>query len=344
MTLIYFFLALLASIPFFIGHDAFVSGFIVLGIWMVINKFEFNPIRTLFYCIFACMVCLSFMLSPTHEELEILSLISPLIIPLAFLLSDSKLPDKPIFTGIITGSVFMSLLLLFFALKHGLFSNLIYTLVKNRSWGEEYIPFYGNGLALVMSFCGMLIYFYRSKILGTLILLFALLTTSRIPILSISLIFIYEIVMAKTPVKIVLFVVFLVSSIFIISVWDTRLVQLGERIAKTSDREEIYSIGFKVLNDYPLLGVGPIHIGNKFDHLHNSYLDVSARHGILSLIPYLLIIFFRPYVKMSLKDFVILIFIISVALFQIAFRHLNFAILISFWFIIRNTYAINRCS
>jgi putative inorganic carbon (hco3(-)) transporter len=85
-----------------------------------------------------------------------------------------------------------------------------------------------------------------------------------------------------------------------------RVLSIGDtRFASNSERLQMWRIGARVLQDHPLLGVGPGNIRNvsasyqtpeqhqtygHWGHLHNTYVHIAAERGILGLAAFLFFI------------------------------------------------------
>ena len=190
------------------------------------------------------------------------------------------------------------------------------------------------------------------------------LTGTRGPLISLilclSLIFYYK----KSLLLPVIVVVLTTSLIYSNNDFYQRFNALYDSISQTSEgskdlsyleRRAYISYGFDTIERFPFFGIGPDNLENEMakhflnnsidivsrDHLHNDYIDISAKFGIPGLI-LLLIIYLSLYRKITGSNqstsMLLLIILISSQLTQSQFAHHQIiSFLISMIFVTLNT-------
>lgn len=172
-------------------------------------------------------------------------------------------------------------------------------------------------------------------------------TETRGPIIAFVMCIIYFSITYKNKLFLSIILLFFASSLFVNDNFRDRLLKLSDIniynanvIDHTSTRERVAYLhyGIDMLNDRPLLGIGPQNVVSTMrknfkdipknaqirDHLHNEYLDISVKFGIPSLI-FLILIYIILYNRISKTDrtiaAIIFISLLSSQITQSQFAH-----------------------
>tara|TARA_B100001027_G_C16236401_1_gene317210 strand:- start:636 stop:1247 length:612 start_codon:yes stop_codon:yes gene_type:complete len=172
-------------------------------------------------------------------------------------------------------------------------------------------------------------------------------TETRGPIIAFLISIIYFSITYKNKLFLSILLLFFGSSLFINDNFRARLFKLSDIniynanvIDHTSTRERVAYLhyGIDMLNDRPLLGIGPQNVVSTMrknfkdipknaqirDHLHNEYLDISVKFGLPSLI-FLILIYIILYNRISKTDrtvaTIIFITLLSSQITQSQFAH-----------------------
>ncbi len=195
----------------------------------------------------------------------------------------------------------LAILVLVYSIYLRVFDNglLLFSVPEYRLWGSDYFPDWPNYLAFMLSLAFMLnmLVFGRS-VVAVVQLTAALLTTSRTPFLALGLC-IFAVFFSvrkghscKKWYLVGLIAVSLGTLFFSANVVDEDLLA---RMLIFEDRDAIYRFAMNLVFDSPIIGNGSILLDESvgftgFPSFHNSYLDVSVRHGVPALIVFLLIL------------------------------------------------------
>lgn len=213
--------------------------------------------------------------------------------------------------------------------KYGL---LLFSVPDYRMWGVDLIPDWPNYMAFMLSFSLMLNIFVFKRWFITVVLLIAIVfTTSRTPFLAIGLILGYFIFFSTSinTTKRILIYITSITSIVLFLVYITEYApDFLERLIIFEDRQQIYSYSFDLLSKSPFIGHGSILLDSSvgfegFPSFHNTYFDISVRHGLPALILFLYVLMPNSQnSRLGGKPFVatILFFLIG-AVFQNFLKH-----------------------
>jgi len=318
-----FFGALLA-IPIDLAEGLFFAYFQIIFLFLITKKLsELKLILVLFY--------VSIVLVSTFygSDQRLVSLINPTMLALVFLIEfkDSEKINL-IFKGMYFSLTLLSIYMIYLFSKIGFTS--YYALLNSREWASDDVSFFGNGLAILISFLFVKATKESKYIYALLFFVVGVLTTSRIPIYTAFFILIFYLIKSLGSFTNIMRFILLTTLILIFASYTgliEELSSLSERILGTSDRVDVYTLAFNTFLDNPFLGIGAERLPY-FLHAHNSYLQVLVKYGIFAFIIWLTLIyfvFFTGYKYFSNLDFIFTFFIISMA--QIGLHHPN-AILI----------------
>lgn len=316
----------------FMPFEVFVNGlyfsyFQILALFFLSGKISRK--RFFLYTIYIFLVLFSIEFG---HDVALSSIVNPIITALVLTLGSIKKNNYILIKKGVYFSAFLNALLLVGLCFYSGFSSLT-VLLTSRIWALPYIPYFGNGLAMMFSLA-MIIAAKEYKV--KLVIIFfigGLLTTSRIPLLSMAIILFFysmHLFSLKTFLK-VLAVLFL-ASVFILPRLEgfvfSGINGIGPRLAEASDRETVYSLAINRIEKQPLLGFGSEKLPY-FEHAHNSYLQVAYKSGLLSLIVWLGLIYLCFFRRMSiLKNLPFFFVFVVVSMTQIGLQNPNLLLII----------------
>lgn len=313
--------------PFVVFIEPLYSGYISFLLLLIVGiPIKVNRFRLYAYLLYAFGVLLNFY--AIDYNIKMTEYITPLFIPLAFFVTDfHKVKYNYFFSGVTFGFLIVAISLLYIAFDQNIFNNIISSFVTDRKWGTDNL-FFGNGTALVMSLVSFYYLVRKNYFISSVINTVAILTTSRIPIVMYVFIILYIFFDKKVSFKYKLVGLLLALGLFIVIL---QLVSsdlaLYNRLIKSDDREMIFNYSYPLFLDNWLLGFGPVDIPLA-NHLHNSLFEVLFRYGIVSFIPYLILIFKNNFKFNS--DYLILFTVVLFFSFtQINLHNINYVIILS---------------
>lgn len=208
-----------------------------------------------------------------------------------------------------------------------------------RLWGTGIFPDWPNFYAIMLlcGFMGALLILKRPYV-AALCLIAAVLTTSRMAIVGVTIAFAWAIIAGGRRVPRGLMLAsagagaVTVAVLVLMSGYSSDII---DRFILVSDRVAIFESAFEVLGQSPFLGVGGVLLDESVGHtghasFHDTYLDVAVRQGLLGLSLFLALIVIGLS-KLSIRSAVwpLLMLLLIGALFQNVLRHPHFAILFS---------------
>ena len=242
----------------------------------------------------------------------------------------------------------LAILIIFAYIQLGIFSDTWQTFVypEKRLWGEPYFPDWPNFLAFGLGLAAVIaVAVLRQNTIGALCLAASILTTSRMALVALVVVSIiwtrniirqHGILASLTILFSVLISIGLILWEYAVAVVDTFDVLYSsgyvDRLLKLGDRSTIWSRSFEIFAQHPLLGIGAVPldetIGLPSSSIHNSYLEVTLRFGILGLVAWLFL--FLPSFR-SLKKhkglIAVFLFIAVSAFFNNVLKHPHYLVL-----------------
>lgn len=318
------FFGMTLAIPYEITDGLLIGYFHILYL-LSLNK-SYSKTKLILILIFICIVAIS---SINGSDPRVESLINPILTTLVFLIHfEDQKKIKLIFKGIYISLTLVSFYMIYAFLEQDISS--WFVLLNTRNWAEDYIPFMGNGFAIIIS----LLIVKTAKEANIKYLLFfvilGILTTSRIPIYTMGFLIIFY--SFKNIMNLKNFFQFFIVMVFVFSfaIYSNLFEEIGSlasRMFYANDRLEVYALAFTIFTENPLLGIGSEKLPYFF-HAHNSYLHVLSKYGIFAFLIWITLIyfvFFRGYRVLNNLDFLFVFLIVSSA--QIGLHHAH-AILI----------------
>lgn len=270
------------------------------------------------YFLFCIIVLFATILS---AEPKLTSIVNPIMSMFAIILTPACAPHVRAFVrGFVASGCTHALLLLLFASFYDA-ANII-AFLWDRLWGLDYLPYFGNGFAMLFPFAIILLLALSKLFSVFLLCIGGVLTTSRIPIA-----FVFATgAFSATKNKYAFFSVIVVTVSMLVVFADELLWfydGIKNRLLQSNDRMDLYSLALTEIEKSPLLGHGPVEI-EYYVHAHNSLLHVSYRYGVFAAGIWLVLCFqafFRPY--LSGLNFLFLLAVSLVSFTQIGLFHPN---------------------
>lgn len=205
--------------------------------------------------------------------------------------------------GFCRAMLIWAVLIVVMAFQLRIFDNglLLFSVPGFRLWGAAFFPDWPNYIAFMLTLGFLLnVFAWRRPFQAVLLLLAALLTTSRTSLIGLALMLAAALLLwvLQARLKAILAVVLLVAAIAAalpaldVVEYNTNFV---DRLLIFDDRDDIYSFALGLVGRSPLLGHGGILLDESIGFsghpsFHNSYLDIAVRHGLPALAVFLLLL------------------------------------------------------
>ena len=321
----------------FIPFEFFFDGLFFAYFQGVLLLFLSRNLKAINLALFSLyLVCILISVSLGSNPM-LVSLINPIMIG-AILISGPIKQDRLLMIkhGIYISALCIALYLVFLFSQKGFDS--IASMMINREWASENIVFFGNGLALMFSITMLFALKDRNYILLFIFFIGGLLTTSRMPIITMLVILFSLLIKSTTTEKLSL--ALLVGLILALGGADwipsakifDGLGSLYERAIYTEDRLGVYNQALNVFYENPFFGIGSEKLFF-YDHAHNSYLQIASKFGFFALSIFLVLLYINILngVRIS-KDWVFLLVFFICTISQVALLSPNFLITIKIFF------------
>ncbi len=178
---------------------------------------------------------------------------------------------------------------------------LLFSMPDFRLWGANIFPDWPNYMAFMLSLASLFnIMVFKRPGQATLLLVAALLTTSRTPMIALILLITGWLLFrsVRTGVATLLAIG---ASIAALTLIVTMLLEfeldsnLLDRLLVFDDRDDIYSFALVLVQQSPWIGYGGVLLDESIGFsghpsFHNSYLDIAVRHGLPALAIFLLLL------------------------------------------------------
>jgi len=274
----------------------------------------------------------------------------PSLLSIAIVLCGFGVPDRLAFLrGFCTAMLLWAMLVILAFFATGVYQDSwrVFVVPELRLWGEGLFPDWPNFLAFGLALSGLIsLYVLRNHVVAHICLLAAVLTTSRMALLGVAIALVYYAVTAvrRHGLQVVLFLVLLVAFgvFFLLADRPAHTVAAFfdlwlnpaylDRLTKIGDRQEIWEVSADLFADAPLLGIGSVPldqgIGITSSSIHNSYLDVLLRFGLLGFVFWLLLVLPSPRLLSSAPFLIpLFVFFLVSALFNNVLRHPHYLFL-----------------
>lgn len=254
-----------------------------------------------------------------------------------FLLAARFIHNKrAILEGFCCAMLMWAVMILPMAVYLQIFENglLLFSVPDFRLWGQDFFPDWPNYIAFMLSLAFLLNAFvFKRPLTATIQIIAAILTTSRTPFIALGFFFTTSALLWLSAYRRRWILILLgITALVCLTLPSMALLEIDsnflDRLLVFEDREDIYSFGLNLLAQSPYLGHGAILLDESigfFGHpsFHNSYLDVSVRHGIFALLLFLaLIIPTRTNLRQGgLKFLCVVMFVLIGSVFQNFLKH-----------------------
>lgn len=313
---------LMLMMPFELVEGLFFGYFLIL-VALLTGTAKYDKVT-----ICLVLILISFVVVSTlfNNDSRFTAILNPALTALVFLVPRYNVRQYEMIKKGIYVSAFMSTLILMWGLsQQGTTS--AYVLLTDRDWGIKYLPYFGNGMALIFS-VAMLFAFKDGRYkLFLIIMIGALLTTSRTPIVVfVVIIFIWFV---RNPgikyVTITIAIVALMPSLFWLSSSPVleELRGLQDRAMYSEDRLQIWRTSFIIISENLFFGIGAEKLP-VYDHAHNSFIQIALKNGIFFFIIWTILIFKLFFSHLDWKnnvEFFVIFMIIGTV--QIGLHHPN---------------------
>ena len=338
-------LGLLLGLPISFPQPYYWFSFIAFGLAMFrINKSAVYKRQKVIFVLIFISGLISSLISVYNYKIDAFSTVYSSTFFVFFLFGAGVKNILEFAKGYVLSALMLSLMVvfLFFKLKPYTSGILMFVYEDARMWAFNYVPdwpnFYCFGVCLAAIFS---YYFLKHKLLTIFFSFVAVITTSRIALVMIAVLLIFEAigwVKQKKYYRIVL----LVIAFVVVGLVSGKLSslegssQLTSRLGKTEDRQHIYGLLIEQFTNNPVFGIGNVLTADFISDTtsagsyHNTYLEILTRYGTVGFVLFLLLIFpsrliFKKFDSIDL----ILLFMCVCALFQNILGHPHYAMTFS---------------
>ena len=291
--------------------------------------------RTSYILIFAAlMICMN-IFTPFREHVSLINVLGGLLTLLVFCASYTIRDTKSFFSGylFVIKVYAIATLTLLIALQPYAMGVFMFLSSDARMWGDGLLPEWPNVFCTFLSFGTFLLWLSKDYKWMFLVSLAAIVTTSRIALVALSIIGVLELFKRITIKRALVVLITGVGGILLYDLVSADIYwaeYLTERLFKTSDRLVILNSLSATFYENPF-GIGNIPyeiIGEGYISYHSTFLKVLVRYGVLGLIFLLLILWPKNFIlRWDASYFGFFLFLWIVGLFQDMLFHLHIAFL-----------------
>lgn len=300
-----------------------IISYLLFLLWVIISTISFNTI---------------------HDFWSMRSLVQLVFtVQYVILIFDINMDYKKFEQILYKCTILLSVYIISLFLYLGVYNNFMNIFSFDRLWATGFIEGWPNSIGLAITVSMWLSYKYNySKLIRVLFIISSILTTSRIAIFSVILIIIYFNVyklFTRKRTIIIGLVTLMVLVLFADNLFFylyNLIPTLEHRLTVSADRINLFAVSIDFIMNSPLIGYG----GNSLDQLYNNFgtmvpllnwpqthnwiLEISVRYGLVSLIPFISLLFFLfKDIKDKDRKF-LFILLLGMALFQIFIRNFVF--------------------
>lgn len=328
----------LLGIPYaFDNSPIYFFALLVFFIATLRRPFTFLKLRTLkvqLIYLLILVALLSNLIGSSSKSIDSFRILSTSFFFLLLFFGEMVESKRELLKGFSSAMLIWAVLLIFLAFyfqiyKYGL---LLFSVPEYRLWGAGFVPDWPNYMAFMLAFALMLNIFVFKRVLPTFILFIAIvITTSRTPFLAVGLILSYYIFYPPrvSNLKKIILCTFICFSIAFTVIFATDFSpDFIDRLLLFEDRQQIYTFAFELLSNSPIFGQGSILLDDSvgfdgFPSFHNTYFDISVRHGLPAMLLFLYILIpSKKNFKLGGAAFILtILFFILGAFFQNFLKH-----------------------
>ena len=304
--------------PLEVVQDGFFVSYLQILLLFLFSRC--NKYTLIIFVFFSVCVVISVLNS---DSMRPSSLINPLLCMLVFTINfKNSQAAKLVLSGFVFSAIVHSVFLFLAASSSNNLS--IASLMYNRVWGGDYLPYFGNGLGLTFSAALIWSFYKKSWLAFGIIIVGAVLTTSRTPLLVCLILMFSQLISNRTGRIFALFLVMIFLFLFIPSELD--ISEYESRLFMVNDRLSVYFYSLVSIREYPLFGIGSDYL-EYYLHAHNSFLQVALKHGLIAFMFWFFIIFIVFLSRVSKIYFIeFVLFVIIVGSTQIGLHNPNIVV------------------
>lgn len=345
-----YFLGMLSAIPFsYPKEPLYWMALITLPIFFSRIRLDKHGMEKAYIVIiFSVLMLIVNIFSPYQSKIDIYSVFGGVFV-ISFFLAAYGIRDVEKFVDgfVLIIKVYVALTFYYFIVLAPYEWGLLFFVSSDlRMWADGYLPEWPNVYAVFLVM-GMYIFWLRKNSRWFwLTMLAAIVTTSRMPLLAVSLIVFYQLILRVTLKKFIVFI--LVSIVFIYGytlITDNEIFNeyLSNRLFKSGDRAMIFDelMGIYQRN---LWGVGSLsfkYIGENYISYHSSFLKSLVRYGFLGLLLFILLVCPRKIMYKARSPYNLpILFLLLVGLFQDMLYHPHIIIMFSVFLLLRENHLL----
>ncbi len=315
--------------------------FAFLSLFGVVLRSRSKPVpssagREAIVIILILLALLSSIFGLTRHNLDAARIITTSFFFLFLLAARLIQHKRAVLDGFCHAMLIWAIMILFMAVYLRIYENglLLLSVPDFRLWGQDFFPDWPNYIAFMLSLAFLLNAFvFKRPLAAILQIVAAVLTTSRTPLIALGFFLISSALLwlsanrnkwIPTLIGFSVLVCLTVPALALLEL-DS---DLADRLLVFEDREDIYSFGLNLFAQSPYIGHGAILLDESIGFsghpsFHNSYLDISVRHGIFALILFLaLLIPSRTNLRQGgLRYFSVIMFVLVGSIFQNFLKH-----------------------
>lgn len=268
-----------------------------------------------------------------RNDIDAMRIITTSFFFLLFLFPDCVADKRALLLGFCRAMLVWAALVVVMAVYQRIweYGLLLFSVPDFRLWGASIFPDWPNYMAFMLSLAFLLnITVFRRPWRGGLLLVAAILTTSRTPLIALALFLTASLLLRGARLRSGMPLIGVLASGALLALLQVDDVEANflDRLLIFDDRDDIYSFALSLIQQSPLVGHGSILLDESIGFtghpsFHNSYLDIAVRHGLPALGIFLLLLL-PPRGSWrigGLRFGVVLVFVLVGSIFQNFLKH-----------------------
>lgn len=262
----------------------------ITGIWR-----ELAILALIFIALFSNLVGL------TSNDIDSLRILNTSLFFLLFMFARCIVDKRALLMGFCQAMLIWAALIVLMAVYLRIWESglLLFSVPSLRLWGADIFPDWPNYIAFMLSLSFLLnVTVFGRPLEAVLILVAALLTTSRTPLIALALLIASLLILKLVRVR--LGTLLALGAVLLIMLLLLQLEvnidsEFLRRLFIFEDRDEIYGFALGLVHESPWIGYGSVLLDESIGFtghpsFHNSYLDIAVRHGLPALVIFLLLL------------------------------------------------------